>query len=362
MDDLTNQDSTEFYSYDNTNPILQDNPLKLPSLMQVCLLYSITVTLFIFLGFRIQSADFYSGILITEFILVATPPIVLLLAYNYDLKKVLRLHKVSLLNLFIIFCTMVFAIPMVGAFNLINLLIIKSIFGKVSVPQLPIAEDPLGLLLNVLVIAGSAGICEELLFRGVIQRGFERFGIAKAILISSFLFGLMHVDFQRLLGTFLLGALIGFIVYRTNSLFSGMFAHFTNNALAVVLSFAATKLMKAVEKSGLQGLDKSSSSDLDFSAMLNLPTPQLIIVMIVYAIIFLFLAGCFIGLMIAFIHTTKDKVAPRALKKEVMPARPLIWLLPALVLVGILYFAEGLKMRGFGLDWVNGFLWLMGAR
>jgi len=70
-------------------------------------------------------------------------------------------------------------------------------------------------------------------FRGVIQRGLERLGAVKSILINGVSFGLIHFDFQRLFGTFLLGALIGFLVYRSNSLLVGMFAHFTNNSIAV---------------------------------------------------------------------------------------------------------------------------------
>jgi membrane protease YdiL (CAAX protease family) len=71
-------------------------------------------------------------------------------------------------------------------------------------------------------------VCEEILFRGAIQRGFEKLGAIKSIILTAFLFGLMHQDFQKLLGTFLLGCIIGFIVYRSDSIIGGMFAHFTN--------------------------------------------------------------------------------------------------------------------------------------
>lgn len=251
-----------------------------PGLAQVCILYSAIILLFLSVGYRVQGREFYSGILITEFVLVIGPPLAFLLIGRYDLKKVLRLNKISFLNLVLIFCIMLLAIPLAGVFNLINLWIVNSIFGKVTLTQIPTARNFGEMLINVLVIGGSAGFCEETAFRGTIQRGFERFGAVKSILITALLFGLMHLDFQRLFGTFMLGALIGFIVYRTNSLYGGMLAHFTNNSAAVVMGFISVKITDFMEKSGANVTTGSNAGNI-FSTFGNMPKVQLLMVIVV---------------------------------------------------------------------------------
>ncbi|MDF2522474.1 MAG: hypothetical protein K0R31_115 [Clostridiales bacterium] len=256
--------------------------LRKPTIGQIGILYTFVAIIFIILGSKAQQNEFYSGILITEFGIIALPPIILLLVHKFDLRRVLRLNRISFLNVFIIFWIMIFAMPVVGVFNYVNLVLIKQIFGKLIIQPVPISNDAMGLLLNVLVIGGSAGICEEILFRGTIQRGFERLGVVKAILITAFLFGLLHVDFQKLLGTFLLGALIGFIVYRTNSLYGGIFAHFANNSLAVLLTYGVNKAMKLFESSGL---DKGQLNNVgDLPSFADIPAAQLIVTIAIYSL------------------------------------------------------------------------------
>jgi len=86
-----------------------------------------------------------------------------------------------------------------------------------------------------LVVALTPGICEEVLFRGFLFRFFERYGGAKAIIISAALFAVFHLDPFRLLPVFLLGMLLGYLTYRSKSLISSMLSHTINNALAIFL-------------------------------------------------------------------------------------------------------------------------------
>lgn len=334
--------------------------MRKPSIRQIGVLYSVVVILFLFIGSRVQHSSFYIGVLITEFLLIMLPPLVMLFIYKFDIKRVLRLNKVSFLSIFIIFWIMIFALPVVGIINLANLMLIKHIFGRVIVAQPPVATNGLELLLNVLVIGASAGICEEVLFRGVIQRGFERFGTVKAILLTSFLFGLLHVDFQKLLGTFLLGALIGFIVYRTNSLFSGMFAHFTNNSLAVVIAYGSNKLMELLNSSGMRGMEESIDPDKYFSMLADMPQAQLIGLIVGWTFIILFCASILTGLIIGLVKITEGK--PEEIKQESVNSAiiKLLWFLPGVVFIAFIYFAEGLKLRGITLGVVESVLRFIG--
>jgi membrane protease YdiL (CAAX protease family) len=79
-----------------------------------------------------------------------------------------------------------------------------------------------------------AGVAEELMFRGFIQRRLvQRWGRWIGILTSSALFGLYHWDWVHTPIAFAQGLLLGWAVELTGSLFPSMFAHTLNNGLVV---------------------------------------------------------------------------------------------------------------------------------
>ena len=217
---------------------------SMPGVARASVLFSGVILILVFFGYRVQSRDMYSGLLITEFVLILLPVLLFSVISGIRPGEALRLNAFRPVNVPIVIGIMLFALPLATLSNLLNLLLVNSVFGRIMVVPLPSAKNGTQLLVNILVIAGSAGICEEVLFRGYIQRAFERFGAARSILLTAFLFSLFHLDFQKIFGTFMLGALIGYIVYRTNSLYCGMLTHFTNNAVAVVISYISEWMLR----------------------------------------------------------------------------------------------------------------------
>lgn len=99
-----------------------------------------------------------------------------------------------------------------------------------------------GLLLNVVVIAAVPAIGEELFFRGTIQGIFSmRMNKKAAIWISAIVFSAIHMQFYGFVPRMLLGAMFGFILVWSDSLWLPIVAHFTNNVIAVVFYFFKSK-------------------------------------------------------------------------------------------------------------------------
>lgn len=95
-------------------------------------------------------------------------------------------------------------------------------------------RPPLPWLLVALAVAPAAA--EELLFRGVIQRGLEAWiGPVGAILAGSLAFAAVHLDAGHSAGAFALGLYLGALTWRTGSIRPAVYCHALNNA-AVVLT------------------------------------------------------------------------------------------------------------------------------
>lgn len=100
----------------------------------------------------------------------------------------------------------------------------------------------LGVSFNLLMLAVVPGICEELLFRGYVQRQFERgVGIAGGILLSGIIFGLYHLRLSQALPLSVLGIYLAYLAWRTGSLWPAVIVHFANNALAILIANVAAE-------------------------------------------------------------------------------------------------------------------------
>ena len=106
-------------------------------------------------------------------------------------------------------------------------------------PTLAGLEDQLSkwpMWLQFVFIALTPGICEEVLFRGFALRPLEKsMGSKAAIIITALIFSIVHLDFVRLVPTFVLGLAFGTMAIRTGSLLPSIIFHVLNNSMAMFL-------------------------------------------------------------------------------------------------------------------------------
>lgn len=98
--------------------------------------------------------------------------------------------------------------------------------------------DMCGNWLGILAIGIVGPIAEEVTFRGAIQGWFQRHGLtpAKSILWASVFFGLMHLNPAQIPFAMLVGCILGFLYWRTDSLVLPCIVHILNNTLACILA------------------------------------------------------------------------------------------------------------------------------
>lgn len=122
-------------------------------------------------------------------------------------------------------------------------------------------ETVWGLLFNLFMIAVVPAVGEELLFRGVVQKIFTNMtrNYHLGIWISAFLFSALHMQFFGFLPRMVLGALFGYLLVYSGSMWLPIFAHFLNNALGVLALHAENKGSETME-SVSQYADSMSAS------------------------------------------------------------------------------------------------------
>ncbi len=96
-----------------------------------------------------------------------------------------------------------------------------------------------GLLFNLFMVAVIPAIGEELMFRGVLLRIFNRWTGSHhwGVLLTAIIFSAIHMQFFGFFPRFLLGLLFGYLVVWSGSLWPAIIAHFINNAAAVTFFY-----------------------------------------------------------------------------------------------------------------------------
>ena len=111
--------------------------------------------------------------------------------------------------------------------------------------------SPIILILSVAVVAP---IYEEIIFRGILLKGMaKKINPTIALVASSLIFALVHMNIPQGINAFLLGMVIGSIYLRTGSIYLSIFAHFVNNFLAISLSSLFT-LIEGKYAIGIHGM------------------------------------------------------------------------------------------------------------
>ena len=129
--------------------------------------------------------------------------------------------------------------------------------AKVLTEQFMHATTFGGLIINLLLMAVLPALGEELTFRGVLQQLFRGSNVLElqgsrvphlAIWCSAILFSAIHLQFYGFVPRMLMGALFGYALVWTGSLWVPILMHFTNNAAAVILYFISLRMGLDIEK------------------------------------------------------------------------------------------------------------------
>ncbi|MCQ4023029.1 MULTISPECIES: CPBP family intramembrane glutamic endopeptidase [unclassified Ruminococcus] len=158
--------------------------------------------------------------------------------------------------------------------------IIEGLTG-VSLTAKEIAFDNsiFGVINTLVALPIFAPILEELLFRGTLFRNTQPLGEWFAVIITSLMFGLWHMNYTQLLFASVMGVFSCLLLIKTRSIIPSMLLHFIINSIGAVQSLC------------MMNLDVNMVSSGDINYIISHITPIMIIGLIGFMIIGLIIAG-----------------------------------------------------------------------
>lgn len=263
--------------------------------------------------------DYYWKLFLMELLLIGGPPLLYMLLYRMDIVRVNRFNGIKPAEVLLVVGMANFGY---GVTIIINLIwySVASRWGTPAGQQLPSIENGTQLLVGILAIGIVPAVVEEFLFRGLILRGYERFGSRIAIVMTGILFGMLHLQLMSIPSIILVGIIISYVVYRTNSIIAGMIYHFLHNSIAVGLLYIQNVILSSQD--AIEGIPQDLS---------QLPKDALITAFVVWGIIGFICLILFTVCLIAFHIITRNKGQIREVAPGEKGQSRFLSMLPAIV-------------------------------
>lgn len=200
-----------------------------PSVRGVNLTLLVSMVLYVSLGLVLQSLSIIWGTIGTEVLVILLPALAYLLIARLPWRQTLQLRWPGRQT---VFFTLILGVGMWIIAIWWGTLATRVIGYDLPVPPefYPRTLGAAILLTSTLVL--FAPICEEVLFRGVVLRGYERGSAARAILASGVLFAGFHLSALRFVALLPMAIMLGFVAWRCRSLVASIVLHAVYNGLS----------------------------------------------------------------------------------------------------------------------------------
>ncbi|NLL94002.1 MAG: CPBP family intramembrane metalloprotease [Clostridiales bacterium] len=217
----------------------------------------------------------YNLLLVVPEIVLAISAIVATLLIKSNAIKDAGYGMVSIGTLLKSFILAFLCLPLIMVINALSSMINGN---AVSSSMDVITRNPMWL--SLILVALVPALVEEFIFRGILFGTYKKRNPMRAVFLSAFLFGLMHMNINQFAYAFVIGIILALLAYATGSIWAGVIVHFTINASSIVLSYL-TGSLSANEGTQLQ----SSTSAEVASATTNIDSTTAAIIGILAIIV-----------------------------------------------------------------------------
>lgn len=189
-------------------------------------------------GSQITTPQSYTLVIMfaTPFLCSLFPLLFYLFVTRQNFTDVIPLKKLSLKNVFLIVGMSFFIQPIANFVALIT-----SVFFENTASAVLYEISDIPFILYLLIAAVFPAVFEEIIFRGLLLKGYEKTGIFVSAFMTGLFFGLMHLNPHQFFYAFLVGIIFAYFVRYTGSVLSSIISHFTINATQASLLYLVAR-------------------------------------------------------------------------------------------------------------------------
>lgn len=177
-------------------------------------------------------------------LVVIVPAIAAVLYSGESLGSVIPLKKFNIVSVLLTILYVFALFPLITLVNSISMIFVENMVDSIS--DSVIAMPMWIMLLSMGVISPFV---EEVVFRGIFFHTYKRSGrILASIILSSVLFGMMHLNFNQFTYAAVMGVMFCLLVEATGSVWSSFLAHGVFNSIEVIFLYASEYFMDDVEQ------------------------------------------------------------------------------------------------------------------
>ena len=208
------------------------NAKKVNWIFLAMVLLNITLVVLLLVIYPVFQLGIVANLIVSQ-IIILMPALIGVLAGRENLIEFagFRKFKISSALMTILF-TFLF-MPLVTLINMISMCFVDNAVASMSGE---ILDTPFFVIFTLMGILGP--MSEELVCRGIIYHGYKRTGtMMQALLLSSMIFALMHMNFNQAAYAFVIGVAMVLLVEATGSIWSSILVHVTFNSQQVCLMY-----------------------------------------------------------------------------------------------------------------------------
>ena len=122
---------------------------------------------------------------------------------------------------------------------------INTLFIKIGIKPslLTYSLNTPNYLISIVSLVILPAVCEELLFRGLIFKALKPKGKIFSIIISALMFALFHMSINQLFHPFIVGLILGLVMYKENNVTYCIIIHAINNFISLTLQYLNISLI-----------------------------------------------------------------------------------------------------------------------
>ena len=224
----------------------------------IMLLFIVVDTLLVNRGIELPTVV---ALLLNE-LFVIIPSVVYICVHKPSFKDDLGFRKLKVGSIFLSVLLGFMVLPICSFVNVLTQFFVANTMTQASGSLLADTS----FLITFLLVGVYAPVCEELMFRALINREYNRMtSVLMAAVSSGILFGLIHMNINQACYAFVLGFIFALANHASGSVITSMIMHVVVNSFNMLLMFAANAVMELQGANLAEEAENTRTSGMLFS-------------------------------------------------------------------------------------------------